>query len=122
MSAAQASEAVERLIARLRAFRDARNWDQFHTAKDLAVSISVEAGELLELFQWRPDSAPADDALAAAVADEAADVFLYLLLLSDKLGIDLLAAADRKIDRNEARFPAERAFGVAKPADESAKP
>lgn len=114
------SDALDQLIVRLRAFRDARNWSQYHTPKDLALSVSVEAGELLELFQWRKEAEPVDEALAAALADEAADVLLYLLLLSDKAGVDLISAAHRKIDRNEARFPAERAFGVAKPNDESA--
>jgi NTP pyrophosphatase (non-canonical NTP hydrolase) len=108
------------LIDRLRQFRDARDWSQFHTPKDLAISVSIEAAELLELFQWRKEAEPIDATLVEKVRGEAADVFLYLLLLCDQLGIDLVAAANAKIDHNERRFPAERARGVAKPDDQSA--
>jgi len=110
---------LERLLARLRRFRDDRDWSQFHTAKDLAISVSVEAGELLELFQWRRENEAADEALVEKARGEAADVFLYLLLLCDQLGLDLIAAAEAKIDRNEQRFPVDKAFGVAKPEDAS---
>lgn len=103
-----------------KAVRDERNWSQFHTAKNLAISVSVEAGELLELFQWRKEGAAPDQAIVEKAAGEAADVFLYLLLLCDHLGIDLLDAADAKIDRNEDRFPIATSYGVAKPNDESA--
>ena len=109
---------MDHLIARLRKFRDDRDWSRFHTPKDLALSVSVEAGELLEAFQWRSDSRAPDDALRRAVADEAADVLLYLLLLCDGLGVDLAKAAGDKIDRNEERFPVETSRGVAKPEDQ----
>ena len=113
------SSRIEELTRRLRAFRDARNWGQFHTPKDLAISISVEAAELLEIFQWRTDATELDESLVKKATDEAADVFLYLLLLCDRLGIDLVEAGESKITRNESRFPVDTAFGVAKPADQS---
>ncbi len=109
---------MDHLIERLRKFRDDRNWSQFHTPKDLALSVSVEAGELLEAFQWRSDALAPDEDLRRAVADEAADVLLYLLLLCDGLGVDLAKAADEKIDRNEQRFPIETSLGIAKPEDQ----
>lgn len=106
--------AMEPLTRRLRQFRDERDWSKFHTPKDLAVSVSIEAGELLELFQWKPDSAPIGDDVRAAVADEAADVLLYLLMLCDRLEIDLEEAAHLKISRNEGRYPIESSYGVAR--------
>jgi len=113
---------VRELVERLRKFRDDRDWDRFHAPKDLAVSVCVEAGELLELFQWRPEGSPLDASLIERIGDEAADVLLYLLMLCDKAGIDLMAAARQKIDRNEARFPVARSFGVAKPLPEREDP
>lgn len=116
------SPRIDELTERLRAFRDARNWGQFHTAKDLAISISVEAAELLEIFQWRVETVEPDGALIEKATGEVADVFLYLLLLCDKLGIDLVVASETKIAKNEIRFPVNTAFGVAKPDDESTAP
>lgn len=106
---------LEQIISRLRAFRDERGWRQFHTPKDLAISVSVEAGELLEIFQWQEPRQQLSEKEAASVREEAADVFLYLLMLCEALDIDLAEAANRKIDANERRFPVETSFGVAKP-------
>jgi NTP pyrophosphatase (non-canonical NTP hydrolase) len=106
---------MQDVVRRLRKFRDDRDWQQFHTAKDLALSVSVEAGELLELFQWRAEGEPVTKELVDNVGSEAADVVLYLLLLCDKLGIDLEQAAATKITRNEQRFPVASSFGIAKP-------
>jgi NTP pyrophosphatase (non-canonical NTP hydrolase) len=110
---------VQDVIERLRKFRDDRNWAQFHTPKDLAISTSIEAGELLEVFQWKSAEAPIDLGTIEAVRSEAADVLLYLLLLCDALGVDLVDAAHRKIDRNEVRFPVATSVGIAKPEDRS---
>jgi dCTP diphosphatase len=107
---------LERLRERLRKFGADRDWDQFHKPKDLAVSVSIESAELLELFQWLPGDHSVDDAMKDDIADEAADVFLYLLLLCEKTGIDLLSAAHGKIDKNEKRFPISKSRGVAKPS------
>ncbi len=109
---------MKALTERLRSFRDQRDWDQFHTPKDLALSVSVEASELLELFQWRSEMAPIDEEMRQDLESEIADVFSYLLLLCDKTGIDLIQATNKKIDLNEQRFPADASRGVAKPTQE----
>jgi NTP pyrophosphatase (non-canonical NTP hydrolase) len=106
---------IDDLAERLKRFRDERDWARFHTPKDLAISISVEAAELLELFQWKPADESLDEQGKEAAASEVADIFLYLVMFSERLGIDLLEAARRKLEANEARFPVDRSFGVAKP-------
>jgi NTP pyrophosphatase (non-canonical NTP hydrolase) len=103
----------------LRSFRDRRDWAQFHTPKDLAISVSVEAGELLELFQWAPAHAAPSESLIKDAASEAADVLIYLMLFADRLGFDLLDAANSKVAENERRFPEAQSFGVAKPAKDN---
>jgi NTP pyrophosphatase (non-canonical NTP hydrolase) len=106
---------LEDIRHRLRAFADARDWDQFHSPKNLAMALVAEAGELVEHFQWltEPASASLPEKERAAVALELADVLLYLVLLADKLGIDLAEAAKRKIDLNEQRYPADVVRGSA---------
>jgi NTP pyrophosphatase (non-canonical NTP hydrolase) len=97
------------LQARLADFARRRDWEQFHNPKNLAAALTVEAGELLEIFQWlTPEQSAAvmdDPQLAAAVRDECADVLIYLARLADVLGVDLVAEANAKVDRNESRFP-----------------
>jgi NTP pyrophosphatase (non-canonical NTP hydrolase) len=106
---------LEALRARLRRFAEARDWRQFHAPKNLAMALAAEAGEVLEHFQWL--TAAESDALTAAqreaVALELADVLLYLVQLADRLDIDLAAAANRKIELNESRYPAEQVRGSA---------
>ncbi len=105
---------VDALRRELRAFVDAREWDQFHAPKNLAVSLAIEAGELLEVFQWVNPTASElrdDAARLARVREEVADAFLYALLLADKLGFDLVEAARAKLDVNAARYPVARARG-----------
>jgi dCTP diphosphatase len=107
------------LRERLRAFALAREWGQFHSPKNLACALSVEAAELLEHFQWMTEdqSRSPDEAQRTEIAHEAADVLLYLIQLTDQLGIDLLAAADRKMAVNAAKYPVESARGNSrKPA------
>jgi NTP pyrophosphatase (non-canonical NTP hydrolase) len=107
---------LEGLRMRLRDFAAARDWDQFHSPKNLAMALSGEAGELLEIFQWLTDeqSRRLDDKARSAAADEIADVLLYLVRLADKLGLDPLAEAHRKLADNERRYPVEKARGSAK--------
>ncbi|MFF2653142.1 nucleotide pyrophosphohydrolase [Streptomyces sp. NPDC058045] len=97
------------LQRRLAEFAAARDWGPFHTPKNLAAALSVEAAELLEIFQWlTPEQSAAvmsDPDGAHRVTDEVADVLAYLLQFCTVLGIDPLAALDAKIDRNETRFP-----------------
>ncbi|MCP5268918.1 MAG: nucleotide pyrophosphohydrolase [Zoogloeaceae bacterium] len=105
-------EAVREALLR---FRDERNWQQFHSLRNLIVSLNLEAGELLELTQWKSDAEidalPADPASREALADECADVFLYLLLVADTAGIDLLDAAQRKLAKNAEKYPVEKCYG-----------
>lgn len=100
---------LDELRSRLRQFAAARDWEQFHTPKNLAMALSGEAGELTALFQWltpeQSANAMNDPELALKIKDELADVLLYLVQLADELGVDLLAAGEAKIDRNETRFP-----------------
>ena len=100
---------VAGLQRRLAEFAAARGWQPYHTPKNLASALSVEASELLEIFQWLTPEESArvmdDDGTAARARDEVADVLAYLLQFCEVLGIDPLAALDAKIDRNERRFP-----------------
>ena len=106
-------DALEDLRQRLRVFADERDWEQFHAPKNLASALIVEAGELLEHFQWLSEekSRALDEQTRAAVALEMADVLLYLIRMADQLGIDLLDAASRKIALNEKKYPAQEVFG-----------
>jgi NTP pyrophosphatase (non-canonical NTP hydrolase) len=101
---------LTRLEARLRSFAAVRDWEKFHTPKNLVMALSGEVGELTALFQWlTPEQAAGamdDVELSANILDELADVLIYLVRLADVLGVDLLTAAEAKIDRNELRFPA----------------
>ncbi|MFK4187430.1 nucleotide pyrophosphohydrolase [Streptomyces sparsogenes] len=103
---------VRALQRRLAAFAAARDWQPYHTPKNLATALSVEASELVEIFQWLTPEESArvmeDEKSAARVEDEVADVLAYLLQFCEVLGIDALAALAAKIDRNEVRFPAAK--------------
>lgn len=105
---------MKRVQHLLRKFRDERDWAQFHTPKDLAISVSIEAGELLELFQWGSDGHDISGLDRARIADEAADVLLYTLMLFDRMGLDAEEEALAKIRKNEARFPVELSYGRSK--------
>lgn len=104
----------------LRRFAAARDWEQFHTPKNLAMALAVEAAELLEQFQWLTpaQSARLDARRKRAVTDEIADVLLYLTRLADVLGIDAVAAARRKIRINARKYPVRRAKGNARKYNE----
>lgn len=104
------------LRRQLRQFAAAREWEQFHTPKNLAMALSVEAAELLECFQWlTPEqSARPGDAERRAIEEEMADVLLYLLRLSDVLGVDLPRAAQRKMAVNARKYPVALARGNAR--------
>ncbi|MDO6455608.1 nucleotide pyrophosphohydrolase [Celeribacter halophilus] len=105
------------LIARLKKFRDDRDWEQFHTPQNLAVSISIEAAELLEIFQWHTEDKLIDDTVRDEIKGELADIFSYMLLLCDRVEIDLIEATNSKIDLNEKRFPVLDSRSIAKPED-----
>jgi NTP pyrophosphatase (non-canonical NTP hydrolase) len=104
---------VDHLIQKLIEFRDQRNWKQFQNPKDLAISLVLEASELLENFQWK-SSEQAVREKSKDIEEEMADVFMYLLLLSNELGIDLEKAVTDKIAKNADKYPASKAFGSNK--------
>lgn len=107
---------LEPLLQSLRRFAAERDWGQFHSPKNLACALSVEAGELLEHFQWMTDAQSRDltPEQRARAREELADVFLYLLQLADKLGVDLITAAQQKIEANAQKYPVEKAAGTSK--------
>jgi NTP pyrophosphatase (non-canonical NTP hydrolase) len=111
---------LDELKERVRAFVAERDWDRFHSPKNLAMALSVEASELVELFQWltEAESAALDAAQRRRVAEELADVLWFLLRLSDRLGIDLLEAAELKLAANAAKYPADRVRGKAAKYDQ----
>lgn len=109
-------ERIENLKERIRKFRDDRDWKQFHNPKDLAISIAIETSELLEEFQWK-DKAGVDKKVKDErhkIEDEMADIYIYLLEMSDVLGVDLIDAANKKMAMNEVKYPVEKAKGNAK--------
>ena len=111
---------LEELRTRVQAFVEERDWDRFHSPKNLAMALSVEASELVELFQWltEEESAALDADRRLRVADELADVLWFLVRIADRLDIDLLEAAGRKLAANAAKYPADRVRGQAKKYDE----
>jgi len=111
-----AAQALRALQQRLAAFAAARDWEQFHSPKNLAMALAVEAAELVEEFQWLTEeqSRRLDDERRERVRLELADVFIYLLRIADTLGVDLLRAADDKIALNERKYPVERVRGDAR--------
>ena len=109
-------DALETLRQRLRNFTAERDWDQFHSPKNLAMALIGEAGELVEHFQWLTEAESAG--LAAEKLEEVklelADILIYLVRLADKLDIDLVQAAERKMTLNERKYPADRVRGDAR--------
>lgn len=109
------TDRVDELTRALREFARERDWEQFHTPKNLAMAMIVEAAELVEHFQWRTpeESAQLPEDLREAVGYEMADVFIYLLRLADRLEIDLVGAAQRKMAQNAERYPVAASRGRA---------
>ena len=105
---------IHEITAALREFRDARDWEQFHNAKDLALALNIESGELLETFLWKS----ADQAEVTKVREELADVFAYALLLADRYGFDVKQIVLEKIAKNALKYPLEKSKGTAKKYDE----
>lgn len=98
-------------------FRDERNWSQFHNAKDLAISLNLEASELLETFQWK-SSEEAIETKMQEMKEEVADVMIYLLMLSDKLTIHVQEVVHAKLVKNAEKYPVEKVFGSNKKYNE----
>jgi NTP pyrophosphatase (non-canonical NTP hydrolase) len=107
---------LDALRDQLRQFASARDWEQFHSPKNLAMALAVEAAELVEKFQWLTEqqsrSLPPD--MLRAAREEIADVLIYLIRISDQLGIDPIAAAEEKMIANEKKYPVDKARGTAK--------
>lgn len=104
---------LKELVDRLIAFRNARDWKQFHNPKDLAISLSLEAGEVLEHFQWKSKEEIEKYVIEnkEEIGEELADVFNWVLVLSHDLDIDIVEASEKKISQNEAKYPVEKAKG-----------
>jgi dCTP diphosphatase len=101
----------EQLLGALRQIVSERNWQQFHTPENLAKSISIEAAELLELFQW------AEPSQMSEVQDELADVITYCLLLADKYDLDFEKIVLEKLEKTKAKYPVEKSFGSSEKYD-----
>jgi len=101
---------------KIRAFAEQRDWDQFHSPKNLAMALNVEAAELLEHFQWlsQQQSSSLDTETLAEVAEEIADIQVYLIRLADKLDVDIVAATEAKMEKNVQKYPAEKVRGQSK--------
>ncbi|WP_121966743.1 nucleotide pyrophosphohydrolase [Myroides sp. N17-2] len=105
---------LDDLIKELIAFRDARDWEQFHNSKDLALALSIEASELLEVFLWKGNEECDKDRLK----EELADVFMYGLLLAHKNNLNVVEIIEEKIKRNNEKYPVEKSKGTAKKYNE----
>jgi NTP pyrophosphatase (non-canonical NTP hydrolase) len=104
----------EQVKEQLAEFNRSRNWDEYHNPKDLAVSISIEAAELLENFQWKqtrqPEEIKQDEELTGNIKDEMADILIYLFIMANRLDIDLSSTMLEKVKKNEGRFPSDTRF------------
>jgi NTP pyrophosphatase (non-canonical NTP hydrolase) len=113
-------DCLDDLNRKLLAFARERNWEQFHSPKNLSMALAGEAGELLEHFQWLSEAASTQLGVEKKdqVAMEMADILIYLIRLSERLDVDLVDAAYRKMAINQARYPAEQVRGDARRAEE----
>lgn len=112
------SDSILTLTARLTRFRDDRDWRKFHNLKDLIQSVGIEAGELMELTQWKTtedvEDTITDPDFRTRLGEELSDVFIYCLLIAERAGLDIVEEAHRKIDVNDAKYPVDKARGNAK--------
>ena len=108
--------AFEDIKLTLRDFANQRDWDQFHSPKNLAMALNVEAAELLEHFQWLTEqqSSSLDSETLNEVADEIADIQIYLIRIADKLGVDIASSTQKKIVKNAEKYPADKVRGQSK--------
>ncbi len=102
---------LKKMQAQLRQFNQDRDWDQFHCPRNLAMCLSVEAGELLECFLWIKDGEPVPEKKREQISEEAADVLISLLNFCEQAGVDLSAAFEAKLAKNAAKYPVEKARG-----------
>lgn len=104
------SDRYKELVERIKIFCKERDWSQFHDPKNLAISLQLEASEVLELFQWTKDN-QMKEGKEDDMADELADVMYWLIMLSNHYNIDLTTALEKKMDKNEAKYPVDKAKG-----------
>ncbi len=104
---------LEEIQKKIIAFREARDWKQFHTPKNLAIGLTLEAGEFAEQFLWKNEDEIAEyiKTHKEEIGDEMGDVLNYLLIMANDFGIDLLEATDKKIDKNAQKYPVEKSKG-----------
>jgi NTP pyrophosphatase (non-canonical NTP hydrolase) len=100
---------INEITAQLIQFRDERDWSQFHTPKELAIALNIEAGELLELYLWKSS----EQADPQKVKEELADVFAFAFLLAEKYGFDVKQIVEEKISKNALKYPVEKSKGVS---------
>lgn len=108
---------MKKLMNRINQFRDDRDWRKFHNEKDLAISISLEASELLELFQWKKSEEVVEKSLQE-IREELADVFIYSFMMADNLNLDVEEIIKSKLDLNEQKYPVEKSRGSNKKYNE----
>ena len=106
------SDSIKEIQDKITSFRDERNWRQFHSPKDLAICISLEAAELLEIFQWSGSDTGAEGK-EGRVKEELADVMIYCGLMADEMGFDISEIISDKIDENARKYPVEKAYGCS---------
>ncbi|PEZ83080.1 nucleotide pyrophosphohydrolase [Bacillus cereus] len=99
------------LMLKITEFRDERNWKQFHNAKDLSISLSLEASELLENFQWKNNEEAIEENIEN-IKDELADVLIYSMLLANNLELDIEEIVKTKLEKNKNKYPVEKAYGI----------
>ena len=104
------SDRFKKLVQRIKTFCDERDWSQFHDPKNLAISLNLEAAEVLELFQWSKDNQLKPER-ASKINEEIADVLYWLIMLSNHYDIDLVQALEEKMDQNEQKYPVKKAKG-----------
>jgi len=109
-------DAFEHIKLKLRDFAEERDWNQFHSPKNLAMALNVEAAELLEHFQWLTEeqSSSLDVETLGEVAEEIADIQTYLIRIADQLGVDIVAATHAKIEKNAEKYPVDKVRGQSK--------
>ena len=108
------SDRIDQLSAEILKFRSDRDWEKFHTPRNLAISISLEAAELLENFRWQVGEESLTSEVKERASKEMADIFIYLLSMSHDLDIDLIEVATKKLEESHARYPIEKARGSSK--------
>ena len=102
---------INDISTKLQKFTQDRDWDQYHSPKNLAISLAVEAGELLEIFQWLPENYQYDETVHKKASEEIADILIYAIMFSRKMGIDIEKAVLEKIAVNEKKYPIDKAKG-----------